>query len=93
MEYEETVYAVQGSDRMTEAQYLTFVKDNKEQIIAKVKELDNFDDTSISFLKTQIMQGINIRLKMPVVPMNEIKQLLVGLVAIRFIEYELGFEY
>ncbi|MBN1532409.1 MAG: hypothetical protein JXA20_07090 [Spirochaetes bacterium] len=78
---------------MTEEQYLTFVRDHRDQIVAKVKELDNFDDTSISFLKTQIIRGINIRMRMPVVPMNEITQLLVGLVAIRFIEYELGFEY
>lgn len=78
---------------MTEQQYLTFVKDHREDIVAKVKELDNFDDISLSFYKTQLLEAITIRAKMPVVPMAEIRQLLVGLVAIRFIEHELGVQY
>ena len=76
-----------------EAQYQTFVHDNRDQIAAKVKELDNFNDVDISILKMQIVRGINIRKHMPVVPFDEIKQLLVGYIAIQFIEDELGFKY
>jgi hypothetical protein len=78
---------------MNEAQYQTFVHDNRDQIAAKVKELDNFNDVDISILKRQIVRGINIRKHMPVVPFDEIKQLLVGYIAIKFIEDELGFKY
>ncbi len=78
---------------MSEAQYQTFVHDNRDLIVAKVKELDNFNDVDISMLKRQIVRGINIRKHMPVVPFDEIKQLLVGYIAIKFIEDELGFEF
>jgi len=78
---------------MNEAQYQSFVHDNRDQIIAKVKELDNFNDSDISIFKRQIVRGINIRKHMPVVPLDEIKQLLVGYIAIKFIEDELGFKY
>jgi hypothetical protein len=78
---------------MNEAQYQSFVHENRDQIIAKVKELDNFNDSDISILKLQIVRGINIRKHMPVVPLDEIKQLLVGYIAIQFIEDELGFKY
>ena len=78
---------------MNEAQYKSFVHENRDLIIAKVKELDNFNDVDISMLKRQIVRGINIRKHMPVVPLDEMKQLLVGYIAIKFIEDELGFEY
>jgi hypothetical protein len=78
---------------MNEAQYKTFVHDHQDEIVAKIKELDNFEDADIAMLKRQIMSGINIRKHLPVVPFEEIKQLMVGYFAIKFIEDELGSEF
>ena len=78
---------------MNELNHQTFVQDHMDEIIAKIKELDNFGDVDISILKTQITRAINIRKHMPVVPFDEIKHLLVGYMAIKFIEDELGFKY
>ena len=78
---------------MNEENYLTFVQDHIDEIVVKVIELENFGETDISCLKSQILHGINIRRKMPVIPFDEIKQLLVGYMAIRFIEEETGMEY
>jgi hypothetical protein len=52
-------------------------------------ELDNFTDTDISFLKREIVTGINRGKKTPVAPLNEIRSLMVDYIAIRFIEEEL----
>ncbi|MBN2159926.1 MAG: hypothetical protein JW807_11060 [Spirochaetes bacterium] len=79
--------------RISEAQYRTFVHDHQDEIVEKIRELDNFGDADISVLKVQILEAINIRKHMPVVPINEIRQLLVGYAAIKFIEDELGFVY
>ena len=78
---------------MNDAQYQTFVHDHQDEIVAKIRELDNFQDADIAILKYQIVNGINIRKHMPVVPFEEIKQLMVGYFAIKFIEDELGFEF
>jgi N-acetyl-gamma-glutamylphosphate reductase len=78
---------------MNDVQYQTFVHDHQDEIIAKIKELDNFEDADIAVLKRQILRGINIRKHMPVVPFEEIKQLMVGYIAIKFIEDELEFEF
>ncbi len=78
---------------MNESNHQTFVLDHMDEIIAKIKELDNFGDVDISIVKTQITRAINRRKHMPVVPFDEIKQLLVGYMAIKFIEDELGFKY
>jgi hypothetical protein len=78
---------------MNDVQYTTFVHDHQDEIIAKIKELDNFGDADIAILKRQILRGINIRKHMPVIPFDEVKQLLVGYVAIKFIEDELEFEF
>ncbi len=78
---------------MNETQYKIFVHDHQDEIVAKIKELDNFEDADIAMLKRQILNGINIRKHMPVVPFEEIKQLLVGYFAIKFIEDELGCEF
>jgi hypothetical protein len=75
---------------MTPEAYNTFIRDNVEEIVKKVIELDNFGDCDIAILKTQIARGINIRKKMPVAPLDEIRELMVGYIAIRFIEEELG---
>jgi len=74
-------------------QYQIFVHDHQDEIISKIKELDNFEDADIAILKRQILRGINIRKHMPVVPFEEIKQLMVGYFAIKFIEDELEFEF
>ncbi len=78
---------------MTETQYQIFVHDHQDEIVAKIRELDNFGDSDIAMLKQQILNGINIRKHMPVVPFVEIKQLLVGYFAIKFIEDEMGCEF
>jgi hypothetical protein len=78
---------------MNDLQYKTFVHDHQDEIIAKIKELDNFEDADIAMLKRQIVRGINIRKHMPVIPFDEIKELMVGYVAIKFIEDELEFEF
>jgi hypothetical protein len=78
---------------MKEIQYKTFVQDHWNQIAAKIKELDNFNDADISILKTQISRAINIRRHMPVVPFDEIKELMIGYLAITLIEDEMGFKY
>ncbi len=71
--------------------YSIFVHDHIDEIVAKIHELDNFSETDIAILKSQIVRAIAIRKKMPLVPVNEIRELLVGYIAIRFIEEELGF--
>jgi hypothetical protein len=78
---------------MNEAKYQIFVHDHQDEIVAKIRELDNFGDSDIAMLKQQILNGINIRKHMPVVPFVEIKQLLVGYFAIKFIEDEMGCEF
>jgi hypothetical protein len=77
---------------VNELQYKTFVHEHHDEIIARIKELGNFENTDIAVLKRQILRGINIRKHMPVVPFEEIKQFLVGYIAIKFIEDELEFE-
>ncbi len=78
---------------MNETQYQTFVQDHQDEIVKKIKELDNFLDADIALLKRQILDSITIRKHMPVVPFEEVKQLMVGYFAIRFIEDELGLEF
>lgn len=78
---------------MNSENYATFVHDHLDEIVAKIRELDNFSETDIAILKSQIVRAIVIRKKMPVVPVNEIRELLVGYIAIRFIEEELGFVF
>ena len=39
---------------MTPEAYTTFVRDNLDEIVKKVIELDNFGDCDIAILKTQI---------------------------------------
>jgi hypothetical protein len=41
--------------------------------------------------KGQIVYAIQMRRKMPVIPIEEIRQLLVGYIAKRFIEEKIGF--
>ena len=78
---------------MNAVQYQIFMHDHRDEIVAKIKELDNFSDADIAILKRQIIRGINIRKHMPVVPFEEVKQLLVGYFAIKFLEDETGFEF
>lgn len=78
---------------MNDEQYRIFVHDHRDEIIEKIKELDNFQDADIAIVKSQISQAINIRKHMPVIPINEIRQLLVEYIAIRFIEDELNVKF
>jgi hypothetical protein len=74
---------------MNDVQYQNFVKEHRDEIADRVRELDNFEDAEIAVLKQQLVQAINIRKHMPVIPMLEVKELMVGLIAIQFIEQEL----
>lgn len=78
---------------MNAENYAAFVHDHLNEIVAKIQELDNFSETDIAFLKNQIVHAIIIRKKMPVVPVQEIRELLVGYIAIRFIEEQLDFVF
>ncbi len=78
---------------MNAEHYQIFVHDHRDEIVDQIRELDNFQDADIAVMKTQIARAINIRRHMHVVPMDEIRQLMVGYIAIRFIEEELGFEF
>lgn len=78
---------------MEQAAYDTFVRDHADEIVKKIIELDSFDDADIAMLKRQIGHGIAMRKKMPVVPMEEIRQLMVGYVAILIIEEEIEFKF
>ncbi len=78
---------------VTDDVYKKFVHDHVGEIVEKVIELDNFSESDIAVVKSQIVSGINRKKKQPVAPMSEIKQLMVGYIAIKFIEEELGFEF
>jgi hypothetical protein len=78
---------------MTETHYQKFIHDHLGEIVERVVEMDNFSEADISVLKGQIVTGIKLRKKMPVAPLGEIKCLIVGYIAIKFIEDELGFTF
>ena len=87
------MYLVSRGVNVNDIQYQEFVHEHRDEIVALIKELDNFNDMDISFHKIQLVRAINIRKHMPVIPFDEIKQLLIAYIAIRFIEEELGFIY
>jgi hypothetical protein len=78
---------------MTEEVYTEFVQDHLDEIVDKVLELDKFDHSDIARMKYELTHGIVLRKKMPVVPIDEVKSLLVGYVAIRFIEERLDYVF
>ncbi|HNR87126.1 MAG TPA: hypothetical protein PKM65_02160 [Spirochaetota bacterium] len=66
--------------------YRRFVDAHRAEIDAQAAALANFDPTSLGFMKIQLVQAINIRLRMPVVPMTELTKLLVNFFAVQEIE-------
>jgi len=84
-----------GGERvvMTEQTYNKFVHEHLGEIVEKIIELDNFTESDISMIKSQILSGINRKKRMPVLPMDDLKGLMVGYFAIKFIEDELGFTF
>lgn len=71
---------------MTRDNYRHFVEAHRAEIAAQAAELANFDPTSLGFMKIQLVQAINIRLRMPIVPLPELTKLLVNFFAIQEIE-------
>jgi hypothetical protein len=69
----------------------SFVKNNQDEILKKVEELQNFGPTDIGILKNQIERGIRLRRKMKVVPFAEMKDLYIGFIAIRVVQKERGY--
>jgi hypothetical protein len=68
-----------------------FIRINHEEILSKVDELAGFGPTDICMLKDQVVRGIGIRSAMKVVPISEMKDLYIDLIAIRVVEKERGY--
>jgi hypothetical protein len=69
----------------------SFVRSHQDEILKKVEELQNFGPTDIGVLKDQVERGIRLRKKMKVVPFVEMRDLYIGLIAIRVVEKERGY--
>lgn len=76
---------------MRERTLKTFIRNNQQIILDKVAELENFGPTDICVLKNQIEHGIKVREKMKVITLNELTQLYIGLIAIRVVEKDRGY--
>ena len=76
---------------MRERTLKTFIRNNQQVILDKVAELENFGPTDICVLKNQIEHGIKVREKMKVITLNELTQLYIGLIAIRVVEKDRGY--
>jgi hypothetical protein len=68
-----------------------FIRINHKEILSKVDELAGFGPTDICMLKDQIVRGIGIHSAMRVVSMSEMRDLYIGLIAIRVVEKERGY--
>ncbi len=68
-----------------------FIRINHKEILTKVDELAGFGPTDICMLKDQIVRGIGVRAAMKVVPISEMKDLYIDLIAIRVVEKERGY--
>ncbi len=69
-----------------------FIKVNHKEILTKVDELAAFGPTDICMLKEQVVRGIGLRNSLKVVSLAEIKELYIGLIAIRVVEKERGYD-
>jgi hypothetical protein len=68
-----------------------FIRINQKEILGKVDELEGFGPTDICMLKEQIVRGIGVRNAMKVVSMTEMRDLYIGLIAVRVVEKERGY--
>jgi len=76
---------------MRERTLKTFIRNNQQIILDKVAELENFGPTDICVLKNQIEHGIKVRERMKVITLDELTQLYIGLIAIRVVEKDRGY--
>jgi hypothetical protein len=68
-----------------------FIRINHQEILSKVDELDGFGPADICMFKDQVVRGIGVRTAMKVVSLSEMKDLYIGLIAIRVVEKERGY--
>jgi hypothetical protein len=68
-----------------------FIRINHKEILGKVDELAGFGPTDICMLKEQIVRGIGVHSAMKVVSITEMRDLYIGLIAIRVVEKERGY--
>ena len=76
---------------MRERTLKTFIRNNQQFILDKVAELENFGPTDICVLKNQIEHGIKVRERMKVITLKELTQLYIGLIAIKVVEQDRGY--
>ena len=76
---------------MRERTLKTFIRNNQQVILDKIAELENFGPTDICVLKNQIEHGIKVRERMKVITLNELTQLYIGLIAIKVVEKDRGY--
>ena len=70
----------------------SFIRIHNEEVLKKISELQNFGPEDICMFKEQVVRGIRIRSRMKVVNIDEIRELYIGLIAIRVVEKERGYE-
>ena len=75
---------------MREEECTLQVRDHLAEISRKLIELDGFDDADIALVKKKLQQGIESRKRLAVVPMEEIRNMMIGLIAIRLLEEKSG---
>ena len=68
-----------------------FIRVNHNEILTKVDELADFGPTDICMLKDQVVRGIGVRNAMRVVSLSEMRDLYIGLIAIRVVEKGRGY--
>lgn len=68
-----------------------FIRVNHQEILTKVDELAGFGPTDICMLKDQVVRGIGVRNAMRVVSLSEMRDLYIGLIAIRVVEKGRGY--
>ena len=76
---------------MRERTLKTFIRNNQQVILDKVAELENFGPTDICVLKNQIEHGIKVRERMKIITLDELTQLYIGLIAIKVVEKDRGY--
>jgi hypothetical protein len=68
-----------------------FIRINHQEILTKVDELAGFGPSDICMFKDQVVRGIGVRSAMKVVSISEMRDLYIGLIAIRVVEKERGY--
>ncbi len=68
-----------------------FIRINHKEILSKVDELTGFGPTDISVLKEELVKGIGVHNAMKVVSISEMRDLYIGLIAVRVVEKERGY--